>query len=209
MLANFSAGIETRVAVEVPTQDDGASVRKPSGMSDKSLIGLADVVEFPARAYRAGPNSNQQEFLRTSYPRGGDPLLTWRRPGLQRPRFPRQYSEPFVFVLPPPAGFKSIVLTKTRRISRTFGNYCEIRLKPVKQVSLLPKSHPAIPYNKSHGSSMRRGEFWRIKMGRQPRSGDIPWLSAHSILNWIGGDALMVTPILTKSRNICRNLRIT
>ena len=28
----------------------------------------------------------------------------------------------------------------------------------------------------------------KIKMGRQPRSGDSPWLSAHSILNWIGGD---------------------
>jgi len=29
-------------------------------------------------------------------------------------------------------------------------------------------------------------------MGRQPRSGDIPWLSAHSILNWIGGDISML-----------------
>jgi hypothetical protein len=29
-------------------------------------------------------------------------------------------------------------------------------------------------------------------MGRQPRSGDIPWLSAHSILNWIGGDTSML-----------------
>ena len=32
----------------------------------------------------------------------------------------------------------------------------------------------------------------KIKMGRQPRSGDIPWLSAHSILNWIGGDTSML-----------------
>ncbi len=31
-------------------------------------------------------------------------------------------------------------------------------------------------------------------MGRQPRSGDIPWLSAHSILNRIGGDNLNARP---------------
>jgi len=31
-------------------------------------------------------------------------------------------------------------------------------------------------------------------MGRQPRSGDLSWLSAHSILNWIGGDIYMVDP---------------
>src|SRR5207244_11678341 len=34
----------------------------------------------------------------------------------------------------------------------------------------------------------------KVKMGRQPRSGDIPWLSAHSILNWIGGDTSMLDP---------------
>ena len=39
-----------------------------------------------------------------------------------------------------------------------------------------------------------------IKMGRQPRSGDIPWLSAHSILNWIGGDVSMLAPFWRKSR---------
>jgi len=44
-------------------------------------------------------------------------------------------------------------------------------------------------------------------MGRQPRSGDIPWLSAHSILNWIGGDALMLILFSTKSSAICRNLQ--
>ncbi len=32
-------------------------------------------------------------------------------------------------------------------------------------------------------------------MGRQPRSGDIPWLSAHSILNWIGGDTYYANPV--------------
>jgi hypothetical protein len=32
-------------------------------------------------------------------------------------------------------------------------------------------------------------------MGRQPRSGDIPWLSAHSILNWIGGDTHYANPV--------------
>jgi hypothetical protein len=35
-------------------------------------------------------------------------------------------------------------------------------------------------------------------MGRQPRSGDIPWLSAHSILNWIGGDTYYPTPLRLK-----------
>ena len=35
-------------------------------------------------------------------------------------------------------------------------------------------------------------------MGRQPRSGDIPWLSAHSILNWIGGDTYYPTPLRPK-----------
>src|SRR6266566_1385776 len=34
----------------------------------------------------------------------------------------------------------------------------------------------------------------KVKMGRQPRSGDFPWLSAHSILNWIGGDTSMLDP---------------
>jgi hypothetical protein len=37
-------------------------------------------------------------------------------------------------------------------------------------------------------------------MGRQPRSGDIPWLSAHSILNWIGGDTPMLALLAGKSR---------
>lgn len=32
-------------------------------------------------------------------------------------------------------------------------------------------------------------------MGRQPRSGDFPWLSAHSILNWIGGDTQYANPV--------------
>jgi hypothetical protein len=41
-----------------------------------------------------------------------------------------------------------------------------------------------------------------IKMGRQPRSGDIPWLSAHSILNWIGGDVSMLDPFPRMSRDI-------
>src|ERR1017187_7482291 len=44
-------------------------------------------------------------------------------------------------------------------------------------------------------------------MGRQPRSGDIPWPSAHSILNWIGGDSSMLFLFWLKSRPICRNLR--
>jgi hypothetical protein len=44
-------------------------------------------------------------------------------------------------------------------------------------------------------------------MGRQPRSGDIPWLTAHSILNWIGGDISMVTLLSRKSRTMCRNLQ--
>jgi hypothetical protein len=38
-------------------------------------------------------------------------------------------------------------------------------------------------------------------MGRQPRSGDIPWLSAHSILNWIGGDIYMLNLFTAKSRD--------
>ena len=38
-----------------------------------------------------------------------------------------------------------------------------------------------------------------IKMGRQPRSGDFPWLSAHSILNWIGGDTSMLDPSVQMS----------
>jgi len=45
-------------------------------------------------------------------------------------------------------------------------------------------------------------------MGRQPRSGDIPWLSAHSILNWIGGDISMLFLFGLKSSVICRNLRV-
>jgi hypothetical protein len=36
-------------------------------------------------------------------------------------------------------------------------------------------------------------------MGRQPRSGDSPWLSAHSILNWIGGDIPMLDRLSQKS----------
>src|SRR5215831_10790965 len=47
----------------------------------------------------------------------------------------------------------------------------------------------------------------KIKMGRQPRSGDIPWLSAHSILNWIGGDISMLFLFTAKSRGFCRILR--
>jgi hypothetical protein len=43
-------------------------------------------------------------------------------------------------------------------------------------------------------------------MGRQPRSGDIPWLSAHSILNWIGGDTSMLILLLGKSSISCRFL---
>ena len=41
----------------------------------------------------------------------------------------------------------------------------------------------------------------KFKMGRQPRSGDLSWLSAHSILNWIGGDIYMVDPSNLMSRN--------
>ena len=37
-------------------------------------------------------------------------------------------------------------------------------------------------------------------MGRRPRSGDIPWLPAHSILNWIGGDTYMLDLLWGKSR---------
>ncbi len=44
-------------------------------------------------------------------------------------------------------------------------------------------------------------------MGRRPRSGDIPWLSAHSILNWIGGDVSMLVLFGTKSSVMCRNLQ--
>jgi hypothetical protein len=36
-------------------------------------------------------------------------------------------------------------------------------------------------------------------MGRRPRSGDIPWPPAHSILNWIGGDIYMLVPLMAKS----------
>ena len=43
-------------------------------------------------------------------------------------------------------------------------------------------------------------------MGRQPRSGDIPWLSAHSILNWIGGDNSMLVLFTRKSRVSCKFL---
>jgi hypothetical protein len=32
-------------------------------------------------------------------------------------------------------------------------------------------------------------------MGQRPRSGDIPWLPAHSILKWIGGDISMLDPL--------------
>jgi len=52
----------------------------------------------------------------------------------------------------------------------------------------------------------RRASVTKIKMGRQPRSGDIPWLAAHSILNWIGGDIYMLILFTAKSRGICRNL---
>jgi hypothetical protein len=41
---------------------------------------------------------------------------------------------------------------------------------------------------------LAKGQRAEIKMGRQPRSGDFPWLSAHSILNWIGGDTSMLDP---------------
>jgi hypothetical protein len=44
-------------------------------------------------------------------------------------------------------------------------------------------------------------------MGRQPRSGDIPWLSAHSILNWIGGDTHMLILLIGKSRVSCKFLQ--
>jgi len=37
-------------------------------------------------------------------------------------------------------------------------------------------------------------------MGRQPKSGDFSWLSAHSILNWIGGDVYMVIASAQMSR---------
>src|SRR5258707_10774342 len=37
-------------------------------------------------------------------------------------------------------------------------------------------------------------------MGRRPRSGDISWLPAHSILKWIGGDTYMLDPLHGKSR---------
>jgi len=47
----------------------------------------------------------------------------------------------------------------------------------------------------------------QIKMGRQPRSGDIPWLQAHSILNWIGGDTPMLILFPWMSRFCCRFLR--
>jgi Na+/proline symporter len=43
-------------------------------------------------------------------------------------------------------------------------------------------------------------------MGRQPRSGDIPWLSAHSILNWIGGDIYMLILSAGMSSISCRFL---
>jgi hypothetical protein len=46
---------------------------------------------------------------------------------------------------------------------------------------------------------LAKGERAEIKMGRQPRSGDFPWLSAHSILNWIGGDTSMLDPFVKKS----------
>src|ERR1700687_3036248 len=36
-------------------------------------------------------------------------------------------------------------------------------------------------------------------MGRQPRSGDSPWLPAHSILKRIGGDTSMLDPLSQKS----------
>jgi len=36
-------------------------------------------------------------------------------------------------------------------------------------------------------------------MGRRPRSGDISWLPAHSILKWIGGDISMLDPSLWMS----------
>jgi hypothetical protein len=44
-------------------------------------------------------------------------------------------------------------------------------------------------------------------MGRQPRSGDIPWLSAHSILNWIGGDIYILDPSAEKSSILSAILR--
>src|SRR5882672_5597340 len=44
-------------------------------------------------------------------------------------------------------------------------------------------------------------------MGRQPRSGDIPWLAAHSILNWIGGDTSMLDLRGKKSSLLCEYLQ--
>ena len=43
-------------------------------------------------------------------------------------------------------------------------------------------------------------------MGQRPRSGDIPWLPAHSILNWIGGDTPMLDPSAQKSSILCREI---
>ena len=43
-------------------------------------------------------------------------------------------------------------------------------------------------------------------MGRQPRSGDIPWLAAHSILNWIGGDTSMLVLFTGMSRYMCAGI---
>ena len=52
-----------------------------------------------------------------------------------------------------------------------------------------------VPSDREESAVVSQGYFAReIKMGRQPRSGDFPWLSAHSILNWIGGDRSMVDP---------------
>ena len=50
----------------------------------------------------------------------------------------------------------------------------------------------------------RFGDTRKTKMGRQPRSGDIPWLAAHSTLNWIGGDSFMLDPLSQKSSIVLR-----
>src|SRR5215472_2236699 len=66
-----------------------------------------------------------------------------------------------------------------------------------------------VPSDREESAVVSQGDFAReIKMGRQPRSGDFPWPSAHSILNWIGGDKYMLALFWTKSSLMCKNLRI-
>ena len=45
-------------------------------------------------------------------------------------------------------------------------------------------------------------------MGRQPRSGDIPWLSAHSILNWIGGDTYYANPVSAEVKEYVQEIAL-